>query len=79
MAFRIINVRKHFVTLENRCKNSFFLDTSLLKTNQIVCRMIQNGLMKETKRNHETKADVQVNITYTSAFTKNYLKWAKAC
>lgn len=41
--------------------------------------MIQNGLMKETKRNHETKADVQVSITYTSAFTKNYLKWAKAC
>lgn len=40
--------------------------------------MIQNGLMKETKRNHETKADVQVDITYTSAFTKNYLKWAKA-
>lgn len=24
MAFRIINVRKHFVTLENRCKNRFF-------------------------------------------------------
>ena len=41
--------------------------------------MTQNGLMKETKKNQETKANVQVNITYTSAFTKNYSKWAKAC